>query len=91
MRRKHRARGPQHTTLDAHEQDELATKLRFGVGLEQLVGERLASELRVHLPAAMIPRIDVPDIAEPAPDREIRARAAALGVTAGRRGQWIRR
>jgi hypothetical protein len=80
------------TTLDDDEQDELALKLRFGVGLELLVGARAAAAIRAGLPARPPARqIEQPELGPARPDHEICARAAALGVTAGRRGQWIRR
>ncbi len=91
-RRRHRRKPHPETTLDPEEQDELAVKLRYGIGLEALLGERLASEARSGLPARRGPDWSPPEPAPPSrPDAEIRARAAALGVTAGRRGQWIRR
>ncbi len=70
------------------EQSELALKLRFGIGVEQLTGEPLR--------AGPTPRNPSPAPApadprrEPRSDAEVRARAAALGVSAGRRGQWLR-
>lgn len=84
------------TTLDADEQAELALKIRYGIGLEQLMGEVGAREVRAttRLPAPAHKRQTEPATApspEPArSDDEIRARAAALGVQAGRRGQWMR-
>lgn len=38
------------TDLWPEEQDELATKLRYGIGLEQIVGEREAEVIRRHPP-----------------------------------------
>lgn len=81
-----------HTTLDEDEQSELALKIRYGIGLDHLVGEQAAAETRRGLPVrAAQPPAPAPDPVPPRPDHEIRARAAELGVTAGRRGQWIRR
>jgi hypothetical protein len=73
------------------EQSELVLKLRYGIGLEQLMGPAMAAVVRAQQRTQRQPDW-VPPAPEPAPrpDAEIRARAAALGVTAGRRGQWIR-
>lgn len=65
-----------------HEQDELVTKLRHGIGLEQLVGEQAAREIRATLPRPAPPpsRTHEPAAApRPAdPDAEIKA-IARLG------------
>lgn len=79
------------STLDSDEQSELALKLRFGIGLQQLVGEREAAAIRalgVRPPHARPIRQPEPD---PVPDDGTHARAAVMGVGAGRRGQWLRR
>lgn len=91
--RRNHHRKPEHPPeLDAEEQSELVLKLRYGIGLEQLADARTAAEMRA---AQRAPRVVDPVASSPEPpprpDHEIRARAAALGVTSGRRGQWIRR
>ncbi len=84
--------------LTSAQQEEVVLKLRYGIydrllGLSGPQGStdqvRRGSEVVVPLSG------DRPELpAQPSPplrsDAEIRARAAALGVTVGRRGQWIR-
>lgn len=87
-----RRRGHPWTTLDADEQDELAVKLRFGIGLELLLGPALAAEAREA--TASRPRSPPLLQAERPLLRSaatIRARASALGVGAGARGRWLTR
>ncbi len=83
------------TTLDHDEQAELAVKIKYGIGLEQLVGEQEAALIRwERAPPAMRrgPRPVVEDPYPPRSDDQVRARAAKLGITgSGRRGQWLRR
>lgn len=85
-------RGHPWTTLDADEQDELAVKLRFGIGLELLLGPALAAEARAVLAGRPVPapllQAERPLLRSAA---NIRARAAALGVGAGARGRWLTR
>lgn len=65
------------------EQAELVTKLRFGIGLERLLGDSTeVRHVRRETAAVTPPR---------EPDDGTYARAAALGIGAGRRGQWLRR
>lgn len=80
-----------HTTLDADEQSELALKIRFGIGLEQLVGATAAAETRKLGMKPREHRRPHPAPVPREPDAGTHARAAALGLSAGRRGQWLRR
>lgn len=66
------------------EQSELALKLRYGIGLEQLGVTPLASVTSARAPVQL-------SRAHREPDAGTHARAAALGITAGARGQWLRR
>jgi hypothetical protein len=73
------------------EQSELALKLSYGIGLAELIGS--ADHQHQGPPVRVRGREVEQVIKAPAPQRtdaEIRARAAAMGVTCGRRGQWIR-
>ncbi len=65
-------------------QSELVLKLRYGIGLEQLGVPPLERVTPPRAPA-------LPLAAPREPDAGTNARAAALGVGAGRRGQWLRR
>ena len=82
------------STLDDDEQAELALKVRYNIGIEALVGEAEAERLR-RLPlgpaATRWHRREEPERPVREPDDGTRSRAAALGVGAGRRGQWLRR
>lgn len=82
------------TTLDPDEQSELAVKLRYGIGLEQLVGENDAALIRWEMAPIGMRRERPPERAlayPPRSDEQVRRRAAALGICAGRRGHWIGR
>jgi len=57
VRRSHHRKPWPATTLDADEQSELALKLRYGIGLEQLVGEADAQAIRRHLPRPSARRV----------------------------------
>src|SRR5882672_3030051 len=78
--------------LDHDEQSELALKRRYGIGFEQLGFASLPPGPPT--PAGPPPKAPAaPDVPPRAPrsDADVRSRASALGVTAGRRGQWLRR
>lgn len=66
------------------EQSELAVKLRYGIGLEQLLATAVRPPLQRPAPSKRT---------EPTrePDAGSRARIAAMGIGAGSRGQWLRR
>jgi hypothetical protein len=95
VRRSHRRQPHPETTLDPDEQAELATKLRYAIGLEQLVGEQEAALIRWESAPPSMRRGPRPVREDPYPPRsddQVRARAAKLGITgAGKRGQWLRR
>lgn len=79
------------TTLDENEQGELAVKVRYGIGLEVLLGEHgAARSRRLPLQRSAITKRPKPPIVE-RPADQVRARAAELGLGAGARGQWLRR
>src|SRR5262245_51704101 len=67
--------------LTPDEQSELITRLRYGIGLEQLGVPRLA-----HVTPARPPQPPADPPRSPRSDAEVRSRAAALGIAAGRRG-----
>lgn len=83
------------TTLDFDEQAELAAKVRYAIGLELLVGEHAAARIRWELAPPPLRRDPPPPprplAYPPRSDDQVRARAAALGLSAGARGQWLRR
>jgi hypothetical protein len=84
------------TTLDYDEQSELAAKVLYAIGLEQLVGDDDAALIRWERAPAPIRRGPRPQLRRELPhppraDHRIRERAAALGLGAGRRGQWLGR
>lgn len=79
--------------LTEAQQSELTMKLRFGLGIEQMCGAEVAAEIRrdVKFPLSpSVPSVE-PESPQPEPSRsEVHRRAAAMGVTVGKRGQWIR-
>lgn len=89
VRRGHRRSGRPETTLDPDEQDELALKLRYSVGLEQLLSVPDAAAVRAL--GIVSARPNAPSPPPPQPDEGTRARAAALGLGAGARGRWLSR
>jgi hypothetical protein len=80
--------------LTAVQQDELNLKLRFGIGLEQAFGASVAASIRHDVKFLLSTARPVVEREQQAPEPSrttVEARAAAMGVTAGRRGQWLRR
>jgi hypothetical protein len=75
VRRSHRRKPWPATTLDADEQSELALRLRYGIGLEQLVGDAEAPEIRRHLPRPSTPRAPEPPPEEQPSDPAVLAAA----------------
>jgi hypothetical protein len=75
------------------EQSELALKLRYGIGMDQLnaIADRAPS--MSPKPRRFEPPRNRPEIPDSSPrsDSDIRTRAATLGLSAGSRGQWLRR
>lgn len=78
------------TDLLPEEQSELALKIRYGIGLAQLVGPSAAALLHRRAPASARAPWQ-PAEPPPEPTEHAHAKAAALGLGAGRRGQWLRR
>jgi hypothetical protein len=79
VRRSHRRKPWPTTTLDADEQSELALKIRYGIGLEQLVGERDAQEIRRHLPQPIARAHELPEPPRPADPGAAAKAIARLG------------
>jgi hypothetical protein len=74
------------------EQSELALKIRYGIGMDQL--NAIADRAPAMPPKPRrfeSPRSQAVEPVAPRTDSEIRAHAASLGVNVGRRGQWLRR
>lgn len=79
VRRNHHRKPWPTTTLDPDEQSELALKIRYGIGLEQLVGERDAHAIRRTLPRPPTRMHEPPaPLRPPDPDAEAKA-IARLG------------
>jgi hypothetical protein len=75
------------------EQSELALKIRYGIGMDQLNAIADRAPAMPPKPRRFEPPRNRPEIPDRSPrtDSEIRARAASLGISVGRRGQWLRR
>lgn len=88
-----RSRRFRETTLDPTEQSELALKLRYGIGLEQLLGSEARAAMagrseRSRSARALRRRIEPETTLT---DDQIRAKAAAVGVGPGftARSRWL--
>lgn len=73
------------------EQDELALKIRYGIGMDQLNAIADRAPAMPPRPRRFEPRPRSPALPTQRSDAEIRTHAASLGIAAGRRGQWLRR
>lgn len=79
--------------LTPDEQSELALKIRYGIGMAKLNAIADSAPRVPARPRRIEPPRNPPAIPDrsPSSDSDIRSRASALGVGAGRRGQWLRR
>lgn len=76
------------SSLWPEEQDELATKLRYGIGLEQLIGDGPAQEIRARLP---LPRSVMPEQEEPKREQPTDPDAGAKAIGRLGRGHGLGR